>query len=190
MQQEDFTRSTAIDALSHCVESYFSRYANELSKMYAVRGIRLLMEQFEKILKTGWRALTYEDREILYNASIYGGLAINITGTAMPHAVGYLLTELHDIPHGVVCALFLPEFYAHNKKVMPELTDAFLNAIGCREEIFLQMIGDILPEGHRTVSEEEIAGQHYRWINNSSIGKGWGNIDAGQVDDILRRLSY
>ncbi len=187
---EEFTRSTAIDAFSHCVESYFSRYANELSRMYAVRGIRLLITQFRKILQNGCGNLTYEDREVLYNASIYGGLAINITGTAMPHAVGYLLTEQHGIPHGVACAVFLPAFYCHNKKVVPGLTASFLKEIGCEEEDYLQMIQSVLPEYHLDVSEEEIVREHHRWIDNNSIGKGWGTIDADQVDEILRRLSH
>ncbi|MGN0204277.1 MAG: iron-containing alcohol dehydrogenase family protein [Coprococcus sp.] len=187
---EAFTRSTAIDALAHCVESYFSRYANELSRMYAVQGIRLLLTQFRKILQDGCRNLTYEDREVLYHASIYGGLAINITGTAMPHAVGYLLTEQHDIPHGAACAVFLPAFYFHNKKVVPELTAAFLQEIGCEEADYLQIIKAVLPEYHIDVPEEEIVREHHRWIDNTSIGKGWGTIDADQVDEILRRLSH
>lgn len=52
------------------------------------------------------------------------------------------------------------------------------------------MIRAVLPEYDIRISEDEIAREHYRWIDNSSIAKGWGNIDAGQMDDILRRLSH
>lgn len=186
---DEFTRSTAIDALAHCVESYFSRFANELSQMYAVQGIRILFKQFEKIREAGCEALTYEDREALYHGSIYGGLAINITGTAMPHAVGYLLTEQHGIPHGAACAVFLPDFYYHNKKIMPELTERFLKAIGRGEQEYLEMIKAVLPKYAIVVTEEEIAREHGRWIGNGSIGKSWGTIEAGQIDDMLRRLN-
>lgn len=185
---DEFTRSTAIDALAHCVESYFSRFANVLSQMYAVQGIRMLMKQFEKIRETGCDGLTYEDRETLYHASVYGGLAINITGTAMPHAVGYLLTEQHGIPHGAACAIFLPDFYDHNKRVMPELTERFLKEIGCEESEYLQIIKDILPEYEIVLTEEEIAREHGRWIDNNSIAKSWGSFEADQIDDILRRI--
>ena len=123
---ETFTRSTAVDAMAHCVESYFCLMANELSQMYAVRGIQLLVKVFRKLLASGFESVDIQDREILYNASIYGGLAINVTGTAMPHAVGYLLTEQHNVPHGVACAVFLPDFYFKSKETAPNKPDSII----------------------------------------------------------------
>ena len=38
------TLSTGIDVLSHCAESWFNRKADEVSRAFAVRGIRLLYE--------------------------------------------------------------------------------------------------------------------------------------------------
>ena len=181
------TASTAIDALAHATESFFSRLANDLSQNYAVRAVSLLMPELKKILEQ--EALTLEDREILYNASIYGGLAINITGTCLPHTMGYLLTEQHGLPHGYACAMFLQEFLQINADVMPALTERYFAQIGVDREAWSEIIGGLLKDIRVEISEEEIRREHGRWINNSSIKKGWGEIAPEACDEILRRIS-
>lgn len=181
------TASTAIDALAHATESFFSRFANDLSQNYALRAVRLLMPELKKISEGC--DLDLADREVLYNASIYGGLAINITGTCLPHAMGYLITEQHQVPHGYACALFLPAFLSINEQEVPELCETFFKEIQCDREQWLAIVQDLLKDVNVTVSEEEIAREHGRWINNSSISKGWGNISPEQCDEILRAIS-
>ena len=183
---ELFTKSTAIDALAHCVESYFTRGANEISRTYSVRGIRLLMKEFDKMLQNGFEKIAEEDRVTLYNASIYGGLAIHVTGTCMPHAVGYFLSESHGIPHGTACAQFLPDFLRHNAKADPAYTEAFYQRLHTTEEKFISMIEQITPEYEINVEEEEMKALHSRWIDNASIKKIRGEMTADMVDDIIR----
>ena len=185
---EDFTRSTAIDAMAHCMESYFCKTANELSRTHAVRGIRILLDEFRKMERSGFASLDLQDREALYNASIYGGLAINVTGTTMPHTAGYLLTERYGLAHGTACAIFLPQFYFLNKREVPELTIQFLTEIGCEEAEFLHLLEETMPESHVKMSEEEIKGEHSRWIGNSSLAKGIAVMDADQMDEMLRQM--
>ena len=181
------TRSTMVDVLAHCAESFFSRSANHLSQCYAVEGIRLLLPVFRTMAAQGCENLDYDTRETLYCASIYGGLAINVTGTCFPHTMGYLLTERFGIPHGTACAVFQPDFYAYNKAVMPELAQQFLERIGCSEEEYLSLLETLTPPCDIHMSEELIAESHGRWINNGSIAKCQGTVTADMVDDILRR---
>lgn len=183
-----FTRSTAIDALAHCVESYFTRQANEISQCYSIRGIRIIMEQFKKMLADPEGELSFEDREALYNASIYGGLAINVTGTCMPHAMGYMLSEQHGVPHGTACAKYLPAFHEHNKRVIPELTARFLDEIGCDEETYLRIIRAVTPDFPVEMTPQDVADAHFRWIGNGSIAKSWGEITPEMCDQILTEL--
>lgn len=185
---ETFTRSTAVDALAHCMESYFGRLANTFSQACAVEGIRLLVGQFYKRQAQGWKEMSLLDREIFYNASLYGGLAINITGTGFPHTMGYLLTEQYGVPHGTACAVFLPEFCRYNKEKVPELTERFFGEIGCGEEEFLRLVQTAAPPCEVVIQEEKIKEAHGRWIGNSSMKKCWGEFAPEEADDILRRL--
>ena len=180
------TRSTAVDILAHCVESYFTRGANELSQLYAVRGIRLLLPVFRKIAASDHFSLDYSDRETLYYASIYGGLAINITSTSFPHTVGYLLTESFSVPHGTACAVLHEAFYRHNKAVVPELTERFLREISSGEEEYLSLLSSVTPPCDITISEDVLRQAHSRWINNSSINRCHGEMTAEMVDNMLR----
>lgn len=181
------TRATAVDVLAHCAESFFSRSANHISQCYAVEGIRLLLPVFRTMAETGCEELDYTAREKLYCASIYGGLAINVTGTCFPHTMGYLLTEAFGIPHGTACAVFQKEFYAYNKAVVPALAAQYLERIGCSEEEYFSLLEKLTPPCEIAVTEELLAEAHGRWINNGSIAKCQGVFSADMADDILRR---
>ena len=181
------TRATAVDVLAHCAESFFSRAANHISRMYAVEGIRLLLPVFRMMAENGCDDPDYDTREKLYCASIYGGLAINVTGTCFPHTMGYLLTEAFGIPHGTACAVFQREFYEYNKAVVPELAEAYLARIGCSEEEYFTLLEKLTPPCEVTMDEDLIARSHSRWVNNGSMAKCQGEFTADMADEVLRR---
>ena len=183
----EVTCGTMVDALAHCAESFFSRSANHLSRLYAVEGIRLLLPVMRGMAETGCGDLSCETREQLYCASIYGGLAINVTGTCFPHTMGYLLTERFGIPHGTACAVFQRDFYAYNRSVVPELAAEFLERIGAAEEEYLDLIEKLTPPCEITMDEALIAASHSRWVGNGSLAKCRGQFTAHMADEVLRR---
>lgn len=180
-------RSTMVDVLAHCAESFFSRAANHISRCYAVEGIRLLLPVFRMMAEKGCDNLDYDTREKLYCASIYGGLAINVTGTCFPHTMGYLLTEMFGIPHGTACAVFQRDFYEYNKTVAPVLAAEYLERIGCTEKEYLHLIEKLTLPCEVAMDEKIIAEAHSRWINNGSMAKCQGAFSADMADDVLRR---
>ena len=181
------TRATMVDVLAHCAESFFSRAANHISRGYAVEGIRLLLPVFRMMAARGCENLDYATREQLYCASIYGGLAINVTGTCFPHTMGYLLTETFGIPHGTACAVFQRDFYEYNKSVVPELAAEYLERIGCSEDEYFDLLEKLTPPAQVTMDEARIAESHGRWVGNGSMAKCQGSFTADMADDILRR---
>ncbi|MCR5485075.1 MAG: iron-containing alcohol dehydrogenase [Clostridiales bacterium] len=182
------TRSTAIDAFAHCVESFFNKSANDISKTFALRGTKMLVDIFKKINESGTASLTFEDRETLYNASIYGGLAISVTGTAFPHALGYFLSEAHDVPHGTACAVFLPAFIEWSIGCMPSLAEEFFKGICSEKSELLSLIKAVTPEINVTVSDEERKELYPRWIGNRGLKKTWGDITPEYVDLLIKDL--
>ncbi len=101
------TRSTAIDALCHSVESYLNTSASPFSDIAALEGIRLIGQCSGALIKGEF---TKEDRERLLVASAVGGMAVAHTGLNVVHAMGHQLTCEKGIPHGFANGLLLAEF--------------------------------------------------------------------------------
>lgn len=181
-----YTRSTAIDALAHCVESWFSRKANAISRCWAEEGIRTLLPPLQKIAAHGCCALTEDDRTALYHGSLYGGLAISVTGTLFPHTVGYPLTELFGVPHGIACAFFLPDLVEHLRACEPALTDVFFHTCGCREAELLRIAMAVMPACDVRMTPAQIAALNPRWENNRSLHNTPGQVDGAFVDALYR----
>jgi len=162
------TATTAIDVLAHCTESYFSRKADNLSRLYSVAGIRLFLTVAKETdgLKT---ALSYDQRERLYEASLLGGLAINPTGTVFAHTMGYVLTERFGIPHGFASAAFLPALLDGAAEALPDFTAGFYAAVGCSPEEFAAVYRNVMPALPVRMTEEEIDALLPRFEGNNSV---------------------
>ena len=98
--------NTALDALSHAVESMLSRNAIPMSNMFSEEAIELIVPLLGKA-QNG--RMTLEERDTLLYASTLAGMAIAQSGTTAVHGMGYALTYFHNIPHGRANALLLGE---------------------------------------------------------------------------------
>lgn len=88
-------KATALDALCHSIESYWSVKATGESREYAKRGIVGFFENYK-----GYINNTKQGNKGMLWASYYGGKAINITGTTAAHAMCYNITMNCNTAHG------------------------------------------------------------------------------------------
>lgn len=99
------TRDSGLDALSHALESLWSRHANSLSRPIAVEAARLVIETLPTLLQEPTNSGL---RMRMAHASLLAGLAMSQTQTALAHALSYQLTLEENMPHGQACAVWLP----------------------------------------------------------------------------------
>ena len=132
--------------------------------------------------------LSFDDREALYIASLYGGLAISVTGTAFPHALGYFLSEQYGIPHGNACAVYLEDFIAYNVATAPEEAKALLAPLGISADDLIALVRKNLPAISITLSRDEIAALAPRYENNKSLNKCLGNVGRAFAVSLLEKL--
>jgi len=92
-------KATSYDALGHSLESYWSKNATDISKRFAKKSFEIVAEE----IRNGYLHL-----DKLIEGGIFGGKAIEITGTNVVHAISYPLTGIYGIPHGVAVGLVLP----------------------------------------------------------------------------------
>lgn len=120
------TRSTAMDAFTHCFESIISVKASPLTdslSFYALSRFAKLMPQ----LALGDVASL---RDELMFLSLLGGVAISHTGTTLMHSIAYPLTYFHGTPHGLANAFVMPVYLEELAAFRPERLSAALDALG------------------------------------------------------------
>ncbi len=99
-------KSCALDALAQGIESYWSRGANEDSRVHAFLAVIGVLDNLKAYLEGDPHAAS----EML-DASFQSGKAIQITRTTAAHAMSYRLTGILGIAHGHACMLTLPTLW-------------------------------------------------------------------------------
>lgn len=107
----DITAYTALDALSHSIESIWSIHKNPVTAQHALKAIKICIKTLPLLLEN-LESLEY--RIEIAKASIFAGLAFSQTRTAAAHALSYPLTLFHGIPHGYACSLTLGNIFKFN----------------------------------------------------------------------------
>jgi alcohol dehydrogenase len=99
------TVSTALDALSHSLESIWNVNANPVSTNFAVVAATEILEVLPSLVTDlGSFAL----RSRMARAALLAGLAFSNTRTALAHSLSYPLTLRYGLPHGLACSFSLP----------------------------------------------------------------------------------
>ena len=101
----ELTLVTALDALSHALESIWNINANTISANHATFAAKSIL----KILPTLLNDLTNINlRTEMASASLSAGLAFSSTKTAIAHNLSYPITLGWGVPHGIACSFTLP----------------------------------------------------------------------------------
>ncbi len=82
------TAETGMDALTHCIEAFTTKFAHPAVDMYALMGMKLIAANLLRAVKDG---KDIEAREALLLGSLYGGLCLGPVNTAAVHALSYPL---------------------------------------------------------------------------------------------------
>ena len=103
--------TTALDALTHAVESYWAKASTEASRPLSLAAARAIVEHLPAA------ALDPENktaRDGLCEGSLRAGVAFSHTRTAACHSISYPLSQLHGMAHGVAAAITLAPVAARN----------------------------------------------------------------------------
>jgi len=99
------TIQTALDTLSHALESIWNKNANPITLHYAIKSAKLVIDNLEDLI-VNLDSLEYRDN--VMQACMYAGLAFSNTQTAIAHGMSYYITAYKDIDHGIACSFTLP----------------------------------------------------------------------------------
>ncbi len=99
------TAQTAMDALSHAIESYISIQKNPISDSCAISSIRLIKSYLKDAIKDGKNR---EARLGLALAATLAGMAFSNSMVGVVHSLGHAAGAVSRIPHGLAMSIFLP----------------------------------------------------------------------------------
>ena len=102
--------ATAMDALTHAVESVISTFASPFTDGLALEAIRLI----DANLREARNAQAPAPRANLLYASTMAGLAFSYARTGLVHGMAHPLSAYYDVPHGLANAILLPHVLAYN----------------------------------------------------------------------------
>jgi alcohol dehydrogenase class IV len=121
------TAMTGFDTLSHAVEAYTTNRTNPKADILCLEVIRLVIKNLEIAYNDG---SNLEARTNLSLASNLAGMAFNDAFLHFGHAAAHEMGVVFHMPHGVACALTIPEMITFAADVAPERVVKIAEALG------------------------------------------------------------
>ena len=109
-KSKDLIISSAIDALSHAIESYVSNIASTLTEIQSLKAIDLIM----KYLPLALDHPSLEVLEKLASASASAAMAFSNASLGLDHALAHSLGGKLDVAHGLIHPVLLPPVMRFN----------------------------------------------------------------------------
>lgn len=103
---KSITAATGMDALTHAVESYTSKKANDLTDVYAISAIKRIFKYLPKAYEDGNNE---EARYEMSVAAFEAGICINNASVTLVHGMSRPIGALFHVPHGISNAMLIAE---------------------------------------------------------------------------------
>ena len=118
---KSLTAATGMDAMTHAIEGLITKGAWELSDMFEIKAIEMIHRYLPIAVN---EPTNPEGRNGMAVAQYVAGMAFSNVGLGVDHGMAHPLSALHDIPHGVACAMLLPTVMKFNAPAaLPKYVD-------------------------------------------------------------------
>lgn len=107
------TADTGIDTLTHAIEAYVSKGANEFSDSYALKAVNLIFDHLIPAYQDGEDLMR---REKLQIASSMAGIAFNNASLGINHSIAHAIGAKFHLSHGKCNGILLPYVIEYNAK--------------------------------------------------------------------------
>ena len=118
---KSLTAATGMDAMTHAIEGLITKGAWELSDMFEIKYIEMIHKYLPIAVNEPTNPV---GRDGMAVAQYVAGMAFSNVGLGVDHGMAHPLSALHDIPHGVACAMLLPTVMKFNAPAaLPKYVD-------------------------------------------------------------------
>jgi len=102
---KSLTAASGIDALTHAIEAYVSKQANDFSDLLALSAVRLIRGSIMQVWHDG---SDEEARQNMLMGSFQAGIAFSNSSVGLVHSMSEPLGACFHVPHGLSNAMLLP----------------------------------------------------------------------------------
>lgn len=128
---KSLTAATGMDAMTHAIEGLITKGAWELSDMFEIKAIEMIHRYLPIAVNEPTNPV---GRDGMAVAQYVAGMAFSNVGLGVDHGMAHPLSALHDVPHGVACAMLLPTVMRFNAPAaLPKYVD-IAKAVGVYKE--------------------------------------------------------
>ena len=119
------TAATGMDALTHAIEGYTTKAAWEMTDMFHLKAIELISKSLRGAVNNEPKG-----REGMALAQYIAGMGFSNVGLGIAHSMAHTLGAVYDTPHGVACAMMLPNVMEFNADVTGDKFANIAKAMG------------------------------------------------------------
>lgn len=142
---KSLTAATGMDAMTHAIEGLITKAAWEMSDMFELKAIEMIHKYLPIAVNDPQNP---EGRNGMAVAQYIAGMAFSNVGLGVDHGMAHPMSALHNVPHGVACAILLPTVMRFNMPVCitkyveiakalgvysPDMTDEQAAVAACNE---------------------------------------------------------
>lgn len=114
---KSLTAATGMDAMTHAIEGLITKAAWEMSDMFEIKAIEMIHKYLPIAVNDPSNPV---GRNGMAVAQYIAGMAFSNVGLGVDHGMAHPMSALHDVPHGVACAILLPVVMRYNAPVAKE----------------------------------------------------------------------
>jgi alcohol dehydrogenase class IV len=116
------TADTGIDSLTHALEAFVSKRANDEADEYALRAMRLIAPNLRKVYAEPSNAIA---RAAMMKGATLAGIAFSNSSVALVHGMSRPIGAHFHVPHGLSNAMLLPAVTAYSlNAALPRYAEA------------------------------------------------------------------
>ncbi|WP_136799536.1 MULTISPECIES: iron-containing alcohol dehydrogenase [Desulfosediminicola] len=109
--------ASGMDALSHALEAYVSKWSNFMTDAYCRQNFQLVGKYLRRFVAD---PSDIEAASGMLLASSMGSMAFNVARLGLVHGIGHPVGANFHLPHGVACALLMPHVMQFNLSSCPD----------------------------------------------------------------------
>lgn len=128
---KNLTAATGMDAMTHAIEGLITKAAWELSDMFEIKAIEMIHRYLPIAVDKPTNPI---GRDGMAVAQYVAGMAFSNVGLGVDHGMAHPMSALHDIPHGVACAILLPTVMRFNAPAALDKYVEIAKAVGVYKE--------------------------------------------------------